>query len=122
MGFYARHCARASQLCSPLPRSQLQPPLMPLMPLHKLLPLTLEMERTEIEAGDQQLSLLRGRRTELRHSKSGLPMIIMLLFVSRDPRDHSQVMVCLKPLHKRLMVLLYLLHKLDQVIKHLQNK
>lgn len=31
-------------------------------------------------------------------------------------------MVCLKLLHKRLMVLLHLLHKLDQLTKHLQDK
>jgi len=71
-----------------------------------------------IEAGDPLLSLLQGRRMELRHSKRGLH--IKLLFVPRDRnRDHSQVMVCLKLLLKRLMVLLRLLHKLDQLTKHL---
>ena len=95
-----------------------------LMLLLKLLQLTPEMERMAIEAGDQQLNLLLGRRMGLRHSKSGLR--IMLLFVSQDRRDrnqdHSQAMVCLRLLHKPLMVLLHLLHKLDQLTKPQQNK
>ena len=95
-----------------------------LMLLLKLLQLTPEMEMREIGTGDQQLNLLQGRLMGLRHSKSGLR--IMLLFVSQDRRDrnqdHSQAMVCLRLLHKPLMVLLHLLHKLDQLTKPQQNK